>query len=72
MKMDIAMARQANSNLNVSNNFDFYNSSYIGPGNMANNSTCLNNEVAKSTWNIVGIVIVSVLLGLMTLTTILG
>ena len=61
-----------NASMNISNDYDCINSSYIGPDNATNQTICLNNETVKTAWDIVGIVVVSIILGLMTLTTIVG
>ena len=60
------------SNMNISNDNDCINPSYNDFDNATNETTCLSNETTKTAWDILGIVIVSIILGLMTLITIVG
>ena len=63
---------------NISNVYDCTNSSFIGVDNATNVTACGSNATKvdipemKTAWDIVSIVIVSIILGLMTLTTIVG
>lgn len=67
----------ASLDFDISNVYDCNNSSFIGVDNATNETVCGSNVTAnitemKTAWDIVGIVIVSIILGLMTLTTIVG
>ena len=56
----------------ITNDYDCINASYMVFDNLTNETTCLRNESTKTAWDIVGIFIVSIILGLMTLITIVG
>ena len=59
--------------MNISNDYDCNNSSFVGLGNATNQTIiCPNDENVRSAWDILYIVVVSLILGLMTITTIVG
>ena len=66
------------TDFDISNVHDYFNSSFIGVDNATNVTVCGGNTTTavipemKTAWDIVSIVIVSIILGLMTLTTIVG
>ena len=76
MSESINISDQENPQFNLSENLNCFNSSYNGAGlnaSTSNQSICFDsNEDGKSVLEIAGIVIVSIILGLMTLTTIVG
>ena len=78
MGMETENITAVSSDLNVSNVYDCFNSSFIGVDNATNVTVCGGNATTadipemKTAWDIVSIVIVSIILGLMTLTTIVG
>ena len=78
MGMETENITAVSSDLNVSNVYDCFNSSFIGVDNATNVTVCGGNTTTaaiqemKTAWDIVSIVIVSIILGLMTLTTIVG
>ena len=58
------------ASMNISNCINS-SSSYSVFDNATNETSCVSNDT-KTAWDIVGIVIVSIILGLMTLVTIVG
>ena len=72
MEMEIDNTTAVSPSMNISNTYYCINSSSIGFDNATNETICGSDETTKTAWDIVGIVIVSLILGLMTLTTIVG
>ena len=73
MEIDIEKSTAASSSMDFINiTYDCFNSSSMEVHNATNVTICENHESPKTAWDIVGIVIVSIILGLMTLTTIVG
>ena len=73
MEIDIEKSTAVSSSMDLTNiTYDCFNSSSMDIHNATNVTICESNENPKTAWDIVGIVIVSIILGLMTLTTFVG
>ena len=77
MGMETENTTAVSLDFDISNVYDCVNSSFIAVDNATNETVCGSNATAdtpemRTAWEIVGIVIVSIILGLMTLTTIVG
>ena len=78
MGMEIENITAVSTDFDISNVHDCFNSSLIGVDNATNVTVCGGNATTadiqemKTAWDIVSLVVVSIILGLMTLTTIVG